>query len=127
MERYLFQFTPEPNVNIIQRLIMRKNGNYSIYGGWRNIFHSRIRYREKLKLEGIKRLGGKCIKCGITDPRILTINHFFHKRPYRERKTGDNWIEFHMRRIDIDDIELRCFNCNILYEHEIGHRVVFNE
>lgn len=63
-----------------------------------------------------------CVVCGTTDPRILTTNHingdgskeqyrcyaFFKQIVNGERKT--------------DDLEVRCFSCNIIYEYFLGHR-----
>jgi len=80
------------------------------------------RYRLRLRLKVIELLGGKCIKCGNTDDRVLQVNH----------KNGGGGKEKSRRPVytlfrDIikgvrttDDIDLRCANCNILYQYERG-------
>jgi len=109
---------------------------------------SRIRHREqrledcrKWRLERKMRLfallGGKCVNCGETDVRVLTINHK-NGRPlgYRQilMKEGINnsrknaisgyWLYDKILKGDdsLSDIEIRCCNCNALYEYERGKR-----
>ena len=71
-------------------------------------------------------LGGKCVVCGVTDLRILTINHKngggtkdrkARIKVYRELRNGSR---------DKKDYDVRCFNCNILYDYERGIRRVPN-
>lgn len=67
----------------------------------------------------------KCCICGIDDIRLLTINHL----------NGDGCIErknnkYRVSRIYRDikngrttsDLDVRCYNCNIIYEYETGNR-----
>ena len=81
-------------------------------------------YYVKTRKKVIEILGGKCARCGIDDWRVLQINHlngggtkeFRNGHPekiYRAIINGDRAT---------DDLELRCANCNILYEYERGVR-----
>ncbi len=84
--------------------------------------------RWKLALDihkkAIKILGGKCIICGIDDLRILQINHIDGEGTKEYKKIG-NYI-FYKSIIDgkrnLDDLDVRCANHNILYEYETGRR-----
>jgi hypothetical protein len=75
----------------------------------------------------IAKLGGVCVGCGESDFRVLHINHR-NGGGYREARSGYwGWkliaaiAEGHRR---IDDLDLRCANCNIRYEYERGRRVL---
>ena len=82
------------------------------------------RFLEKLKaLRKVSELEKPtCISCGESDIRVLTINHKngdgFKDRPnkisriYRDIRLGRK----------VDDLEVRCCNCNVLYEYELGRR-----
>jgi hypothetical protein len=66
------------------------------------------------KTKFILRLGGKCEKCGVTEPLVLT---FHHKNP-KTKKNEHWWIhpkEF-AEQIESKEIVLLCANCHIL-EH----------
>ncbi|MEK6883509.1 MAG: hypothetical protein AABY22_28030, partial [Nanoarchaeota archaeon] len=66
----------------------------------------------------------KCISCNLKDVRVLQINH----------KNGDGHIEMNglnyysffnsiiNGKRTVSDLDLRCANCNILYEFECGRR-----
>jgi len=79
----------------------------------------------KLRLQAIQKLGGKCVICGLTDLRLLTINH---KDGRNFRNTIDKGDAFYYRILNgkrlINDLEVRCYNHNILYEFEKGYRTV---
>jgi exonuclease VII large subunit len=66
----------------------------------------------------------ECIKCGERDIRILTINHL-NGIGMKNRKL-EITVQFYRRIISgkrkIDDLDIRCCNCNILYEYERGKR-----
>ena len=81
-----------------------------------------LRDRNKRK-ELINYLGGKCVGCGITDWRILQVNHLNgggrreillkgNKKIYKEILNGQRENEF----------DLRCANCNLIYEFETKRR-----
>jgi len=65
----------------------------------------------------ILRLGGKCRLCRCSDLRVLEINHLRDKR--RKLKLGDL---ARLARGEAPELEVRCANCNILYEYEMGRR-----
>ncbi len=77
----------------------------------------------KNKLQVIEKLGAACANCGEIDPRILQVNHL-NGGGRRELENG-TW-NFLKKIIDgnrsIEDLDLRCANCNILYEYEVGRR-----
>lgn len=79
----------------------------------------------RAKLDVIELLGGKC-RCGNTDPRVLQINHI-NGGGTKERQIT-HLDEFRRDilagRRSINDLEILCANCNILYEFEVGRRVV---
>lgn len=83
-----------------------------------------LRRRYELRYKAIQKLGGKCINCGTTDIRVLQLNHingggkkeyddynYYISKIYQEIIDGTRY-----------DIDLRCANCNILYEFECGRR-----
>ena len=84
-------------------------------------------YRNRVKTQVIELLGGKCVGCGATDPRILTVNHK-NGDGAKWRKLNSTKSSYNLYRralkgkIPIDTIDLRCYNCNILYEYESGRR-----
>jgi len=57
----------------------------------------------------------KCVKCGNEDLRILTINH--KKNKDKEDKKSF-YIKIVKGKRKTEDLEVRCYNCNILYEYE---------
>jgi hypothetical protein len=62
-------------------------------------------------------LGGRCVRCGNNDLRVLEINHIGKKkwslkvRDLAEIASGK-----------ADGFDVRCANCNVLYEYECGRR-----
>jgi hypothetical protein len=65
----------------------------------------------------------KCEKCGEKDVRILTVNHINGGgRKEAMQPNGHGWgklcraIYFGERCVD--DLNVLCFNCNVLYEYE---------
>lgn len=104
----------------------------------RNPEHAKIKYRENIEyfkkqarnwLWNIKSrafliLGGKCACCGNDDIRVLQVNHK-NGGGTQEKRHGD---KMYKAIIDgtrpIDDLDLRCANCNLLYEYERGKRAL---
>lgn len=76
-----------------------------------------------MKRKVVELLGGKCKGCGNTDIRVLQINHL--NGGGRKEVAGPL---FYARILSgeraIDDLDLRCANCNIIYEYEVGRRAV---
>ena len=76
----------------------------------------------KYKTEALNKLGGKCVACGIDDMRVLQINHV------NGGGSGENLFGIDMYSAIIKgtrstaDLDVRCANCNIIYEYESGRR-----
>lgn len=76
---------------------------------------------QKARLEAIEKLGGKCVKCRISDIRVLQFDHknndgFKDRREYKARGTAF----FH--RIIRDNgkrFQLLCANCNWIKRFEL--------
>jgi hypothetical protein len=83
------------------------------------------KYHNKNRLKIIKILGGKCKKCGITDWRVLQINHINGGgRKELELNMNKFYKDILLKKRNIIDLDLRCANCNILYEYEVGRRSI---
>ncbi len=88
--------------------------------------HKRL-FRLKIKEAVIKEFGGKCIICGITDNRILVLNHLhdgnkeWSNRKHRRR--SNSFTEYYYGLLLKEDVDLRCLNCNWIYEYETGRLV----
>lgn len=83
--------------------------------------------RWELKLEAFKKVGRGKIKsvcCGESDPRVLEINHLKGKPKKGERARRSFLRRVIEGRRPIDDLDLRCANCNILYEYERENRSI---
>ena len=78
-----------------------------------------------MRREIIRRLGGKCAKCGLTDERVLQVNHINGGGSREQRLTyGSNYAIYReiAQGYRLYDINLLCANCNIIYEFECGRR-----
>lgn len=65
------------------------------------------------KLALIKELGGKCRKCGITDIRVLEINHIDKNKKERPKKLQYTWQRrFKEWNKNKNNLELLCANCH---------------
>jgi len=79
-------------------------------------YHYR-RHRDDL----IQFLGGKCERCGITDFRVLQVDHVNGggHREIVERLRGKYWKDYHdLIRADRSRYQLLCANCNWIKRHE---------
>lgn len=68
---------------------------------------------------------GECRRCKINDIRLLTINHINGKdevAKVKDRYGNSFYLDILLGRRTTDDLEVLCFNCNILYEYERGAR-----
>ena len=70
-----------------------------------------------MRLRAIVRLGGKCIICGASDFRLLQLNHIKGKE---HPPTYSEYLNIIENGSDLHDV--RCANCNLLYEFERGRR-----
>lgn len=65
------------------------------------------------KFELMKRLGGKCVKCGETDFRVLDINHKDRAKKEIPKKRNYSW-SFRLKEWEknFKNLELLCANCH---------------
>lgn len=117
--------TLEKKTRQYKRLLKSSKGNTSAG------FHSISKSMFEIKKEAIQKLGGTCVSCGIDDIRILVINHkhngdFNRVIMFREMKKKNpvSWKAVLEGTYKEGDVELRCYNCNILYEYETGRRKI---
>ncbi len=119
---------PKENCNHPRHLmeykqIIQRGRNYK--KSYRHTINRRKRVEtRKRKKMIIELLGGKCVRCGITDLRVLQINHLHHVG--RTKRPHESGSDFYLRildgRRDTSDLDIRCANCNILYEYERSFR-----
>lgn len=74
-------------------------------------------YSLNLKLDGIQKYGGKCVCCGESNPKFLTIDHIFgrvgEEKECRVKWTGRKmWAKLKKLNYPTDNYQLLCFNCN---------------
>ena len=63
-------------------------------------------------------LGGKCVSCGITNPLVLTVNHKYGRRGPKPLTCRQIFNKLSKEELDTSQFDLRCFNCNQLYEYQ---------
>ena len=89
-------------------------------------YNRRKHWKEKYRAMEILCKGKpKCISCGTQDLRILTLNHL----------NGRNRSDYYLGGIPVAEVlngtnspmDVRCYNCNILYEYERGKRTLPEE
>lgn len=73
-----------------------------------------LRRRVRNKVRAFLVLGGKCRMCGSTDFRVLSLNHI-NGDGHREVKATER-LYTQIKNSERDDLELLCYNCQILYE-----------
>ena len=67
----------------------------------------------------IEKLGGQCVMCGNKDIRVLQLNHIGK----RTRKPNySDLVDIVEGRQAVDPLDVRCANCNIIYEFTKGKR-----
>lgn len=74
------------------------------------------------KVAVIELLGGNCIDCGMTDIRLLQVNHVHHDggKDQLRRSTTKFFTWILKGKLPRSRFDLRWANCNILYEYESG-------
>lgn len=79
----------------------------------------------KARLLALQRVSGKrvpeCVKCGEKNILVLTLNHL-KGRPENEKVGQPDAARISIRvasgQREVDDLDVRCYNCNFLYEYE---------
>lgn len=76
---------------------------------------ARCRYQTNLRLKAIGKLGGKCARCGITDPRVLQIDHV-KGGGCQDRKQAGGPVKFYKQVIadETGKYQALCANDNII-------------
>lgn len=87
-----------------------RNENRGYSGDW---------YRAR-RLRAIDFLGGKCVYCGVRDPRVLSFNHINGGGMKEYATRARNVILREILEGTRPDIELACFNCNQIHRIENG-------
>ena len=82
-----------------------------------------LSYRYRKRTEVLNFLGGQCVACGESDRRVLQINHLDGGGKETQRNPMEFVRSILEGRRSVDDLEVRCANCNIRYEYERGNRV----
>ena len=75
------------------------------------------KYHQSLRLESIRLLGGKCVDCGITDVRVLQLDHkeLVRRKPTVERPGGRKILRaIVLGKIGKNELDLRCANCHMI-------------
>lgn len=82
------------------------------------------RYIHRLHDKVIDLLGGRCTRCGITDKRVLQVNHINGGGCKEFEKLGAAvfYNQILKGERNINDLEARCSNCNIIYKWENSER-----
>ncbi len=85
------------------------------------IIREKIEKHHTNRRKVIELLGGKCVRCGITDWRILQVNHINGNGSKERKIKGSSGIfrEILNGKRTLIDLDLRCANCNILYEYDM--------
>jgi hypothetical protein len=66
----------------------------------------------RVKFEGIEAYGGKCVCCGESEQKFLTIDHI-NERDEGDVWTGKRlWAKLKSLGYPKDNYQLLCFNCN---------------
>jgi hypothetical protein len=77
------------------------------------------------KLKVISLLGGSCVGCGTSNPLVLSVNHLDNSYGARADGTGH---KLHLLVLHTQEpqrhFDLRCLNCQLLYEYETGKRLL---
>lgn len=102
------------------RKAMRERGKLPHIKEQRKRIHKKWRNKIRNKLLGL--LGNKCMKCGITDFRVLQVDHI-NGNGNKERRIIASCHEYHLYIINkvlkgSKDYQLLCANCNWIKRYE---------
>ena len=78
------------------------------------------RYHWQTRKRAILKLGGKCMNCGETNLRVLQLNHINGGGTPERKRRNSYQISMDVLKEKRTDIDVRCANCNIIYEYERG-------
>ncbi len=107
-----------------QQSILRDENRDKYREYWRK-FHSNHReernqqlrdYRKKIRQRGLDALGGKCVYCGRTNPKVLTFGHIKNDgNEHRRRMKHPDAVyrDWDKKGWPKDEVELQCYNYNL--------------
>lgn len=79
------------------------------------------KYQHNMRSKILTLLGGKCVRCGITDARVLQIDHT-NGGGTKERKltfgNNKNGYYLHILKVEGRGYQLLCANCNWIKRYE---------
>ncbi len=78
-----------------------------------------LRTRQKRRARALLALGGKCVRCGFSDPRALQIDHK-HGGGTAARKKDSRDAQTEVLRGVVRPYQLLCANCNWIKRAERG-------
>jgi hypothetical protein len=73
----------------------------------------------EIRAQIITALGGKCVECGISDIRVLDVDHKFGQG-YRDRKfySGLSYYKMVLRNLCFGEFQILCANHHRIKTHE---------
>jgi NADPH-dependent 7-cyano-7-deazaguanine reductase QueF len=74
--------------------------------------------RKKLKLKVFEKLGNKCVRCGITDIRVLQIDHVNGHGNKEHKELKDYGFMLKVLADTEGNYQLLCANCNWIKRYE---------
>lgn len=78
-----------------------------------------VGYNQQKRNSAIDVLGGKCVRCGIDDRRVLQIDHINGGGKKEERKIGNGGIVKKILTEGTAGYQLLCANCNWIKRWEL--------
>lgn len=81
-------------------------------------------WHQQLHVRALAYLGGKCVKCGVDDPRILEVNHTKGngRQQFKKQSANGFYADIVAGRTPKGELDVRCCNDNLFYEYERGYR-----
>lgn len=77
------------------------------------------KYRQKFRQRVFEKLGGKCVRCGFSDPRALQIDHVNGGGTKEHREIGHQRVFYLKVFADTEgNYQLLCANCNCIKKSE---------
>lgn len=110
------RLTPHGRERHIARVTRQQQANMELH-----VDYARRTYWH-LKLKAIAVLGGVCAGCGERSPLVLSVNHVAG-RADGDAITGRDLYRAVVRGAR-DGLDIRCLNCQLLWEYERGVRVL---
>ena len=76
--------------------------------------------RKELRLTIIKKLGGKCVRCGFQDYRALQVDHKEGggHRTWQETRSPERYYKNILENLESGNYQLLCANCNLIKRYE---------